>query len=302
LNDAFVQPVRYQLLSVVAAKYVTNQVLATASLLGTVVNESVKVGDAGDNHRRLSPYVSVSYQPFKQQDLRFRAFYKNIFRLPTFNDFYYSRVGNADLRPETTDQLNVGLTYSVTFGKWMPLLSVTVDGYRNYVKDKIVALPTKNIFIWSMLNVGKVQVDGLDITAETSVFPWENIGFVLGGTYTYQRALDVTTPGGNTYGHQVPYTPRLSGSGKIGIETPWLNLAYAVLWSGHRYGGYQNFVENRLPGYADHSIAASRDFTLKDKTIAVNVEVLNLLNENYAIVKWFPMPGRSLRATMAVKF
>ena len=302
LNDAFAQPVRYQLLSVVAAKYVTNQVLATASLLGTMVNEAVKVGDAGDNHRRLSPYVSISYQPFKQQDLRFRAFYKNIFRLPTFNDLYYSRVGNAALRPETTDQLNIGLTYSAAFGKWMPLLSVTVDGYRNYVKDKIVALPTKNIFIWSMLNVGRVQVDGLDLTAETSIFPWKNTGFVLGGTYTYLRAIDVTTPEGNTYGHQVPYTPRVSGSGKIGIETPWVNLSYAVLWSGHRYGGYQNFSENRLPGYADHSIAASRDFTLKDKTIAVNVEALNLLDQNYAIVKWFPMPGRSLRATIAVKF
>jgi outer membrane cobalamin receptor len=302
LNEAFAQPVRYQLLSVVAAKYVTNRLLATASVLGTVVNETVKMGNAGDNHRRLSPYVSVSFQPFIQQDLRLRAFYKNIFRLPTFNDLYYSRVGNTELHPETTDQLNLGMTYSVAFGKWMPLLSVTVDGYHNYVKDKIVALPTKNIFIWSMLNVGKVQVDGLDITAETSVFPWENIGLVLGGTYTYQRALDVTTPGGNTYGHQVPYTPRVSGSGKIGIDTPWLNIAYAVLWSGHRYGGYQNFAENRLPGYADHSIAASRDFSLKDKMIAVNVEVLNLLDKNYAIVKWFPMPGRSLRATVAVKF
>ncbi|MEA4935811.1 MAG: TonB-dependent receptor plug domain-containing protein [Paludibacter sp.] len=302
LNNAFAQPTRYQLLSVVAAKYVTNHLLATASMLGTLVNEDVKVGHSGRNQRRLSPYLSVNYQPFEYYDLRFRVFYKNIFRLPTFNDLYYSRVGNADLRPEVTDQLNFGVTYTVGFGKWMPLLSVTMDGYRNYVKDKIVALPTKNIFIWSMLNVGKVQVDGLDITAETSILPWKDTGFVLGVTYTYQQAIDVTTPDGNTYGHQVPYTPRVSGSGKIGVETRWVNLSYAVLWSGHRYGGYQNYVENRLPGYADHSIALSRDFSIEKKKISVNMEMLNLLDKNYAIVKWFPMPGRSFRATLAMKF
>ncbi len=302
LSDAFAKPVRNSLLSVLAAKFVTDELLATASLLSTMVNDKVQVGEAPDSHRRLSPYLSVAYKPFADQDIRVRFFYKNIFRLPSFNDLYYARTGNVGLQPETTDQLNAGLTYALSLADWMPLFSVTVDAYRNYVKDKIVALPTKNIFIWSMVNLGKVQVDGLDLTVETNLSVNDKIAVLLGGTYTYQRALDVTMPGSNTYGHQIPYTPRVSGSGRLGVETPWVNVSYSLLWSGARYAGYQNYTENRLPGYADHGISASRDVKLKRCVLSLQVEALNLLDENYAVVKWFPMPGRSYRTIVSLSF
>jgi outer membrane receptor protein involved in Fe transport len=222
--------------------------------------------------------------------------------LPSFNDLYYARTGNVGLQPETTDQLNAGLTYALSLADWMPLFSVTVDAYRNYVKDKIVALPTKNIFIWSMVNLGKVQVDGLDLTVETNLSVNDKMAVLLGGTYTYQRALDVTMPGSNTYRHQIPYTPRVSGSGRLGVETPWVNVSYSLLWSGARYAGYQNYTENRLPGYADHGISASRDVKLKRCILSLQVEALNLLDENYAVVKWFPMPGRAYRGTVGLRF
>jgi hypothetical protein len=302
LSDAFARPVRYSLLSVFAAKFVTNELLATASMLSTFVADKVQVGDVPENHRRLSPYLSVAYKPFANQDIRVRFFYKNIFRLPGFNDLYYARTGNIGLQPETTNQLNAGITYALSFADRMPLFSVTVDVYRNYVKDKIVALPTKNIFIWSMVNLGKVQVDGLDLTVEKHLSVNDNMTVLLGGTYTYQRALDVTSPGYNTYKHQIPYTPRISGSGKLGVETPWVNVSYSLLWSGARYAGYQNYTENRLSGYADHGISASRDVMLKNFVLSLQVEVLNILDENYAVVKWFPMPGRAYRATVSLSF
>ena len=302
LDAEFAKPIRTSLLSVLAAKFVSNQFLATASVLSTMVNEQVEVGIPADNQHRISTFISFVYKPFESQDLRLRAFYKNIFRLPTFNDLYYSRIGNTRLKPETTDQFNLGITYSVALTTWLPLLSVTVDGYRNFVQDKIVAMPTKNIFVWSMLNLGRVEITGIDVTAETTLKLSDKIGFLMGGTYTYQRALDVTTPGGGTYQHQIAYTPRTSGSGKVGIETPWVDLSYSVLWSGKRYGGFQNFDINRLPGYADHSISAMRMFKMKEKELTLNLEVLNLMNENYAIVKWFPMPGRSVRGTVKVRF
>ena len=302
LTSSFARPVHYSMLSVLAAKYVSEKMLATASLLSTLVKETTQSGNNGNNQNRLSPYLSLAYKPFDKKDLRFRVFYKNIFRLPTFNDLYYARIGNADLRPETTNQFNLGFTYSNSPFNWMPSFLVTVDAYRNDVKDKIIAMPTKNIFKWSMVNLGKVQVNGLDVTAETTIFPWEKVGFVLGGTYTYQQALDITMSGGDTFEHQIPYTPRISGSGKVAIETPWLNLSYSFLWSGKRYALFQNYAENRLLGYSDHNISASRDFKIKNKLLSVNIEVINLLNKNYAIVKWFPMPGRSIRGTLSFKF
>lgn len=304
LTAAFPHPVRYSWLSALSAKYVSENLLGTASLLSTVAREMVVDGaEAAPNRQKLSPYLSVTYKPFESYDLRFRFFYKDVFRMPTFNDLYYTRVGNAALKPEQTDQLNAGITWSVSPGSFCSLISLTVDAYRNYVKDKIVALPTrKNILLWSMTNLGKVQTDGLDITFETGLSFSDKIGLSLGGAYSYMKALDLTTPGGNTYQHQIPYTPRVSGSARAALETPWVDVAYSLLWSGKRYSGYQNYAENSLPGYADHSISVSREFGFMHQKIIINAEALNILNKNYAIIRWYPMPGRSFRTTIAWKW
>ena len=298
----FAFPTRLSWLSAVAAKYVTNRVLATVSVLSTDVYESVKNGNAASDYHKLSPYISVSVKPFEGTDLRIRVFYKNIFRLPSFNDLYYANVGNKDLKPEKTNQVNLGLTYNFSINNWLPLLSLTVDGYHNDVTDKIVAYPNKDTFSWTILNYGKVVIDGLDMTAETTLQPWKKVGILLGTNYTYQRALNVTSRTDGNYDNQLPYTPRVSGSGKAGIVTPWIDISYSLLWSGHRYAVNQNYIENRLPAYYDHSLSVSRSFQCKTGLIHLNLEVLNLMDTNYEIVKWFPMPGRSFRATISLKF
>jgi vitamin B12 transporter len=297
----FAYPTRLSWLSTMAAKYVSNQVLATASVLSTVVNETVKNGNPASNYRQLSPYVSVSVKPFLNQDFRMRLFYKNIFRMPTFNDLYYLNTGKRDLQPEKTNQYNLGFTYSTGIEKWLPLLSLTADIYHNDVINKIVAYPNQGFF-WTIINKGKVAINGIDLTAETTFQPWKNIGIVLGTNYTYQRALDVTDPTDRTYNNQLPYTPRVSGSGKTAVETPWINVSYSLLWSGHRYAVNQNYEENRLPAYYDHSLSVNHSFKTKKRLIYGSFEVLNLLNTYYEVVRWFPMPGRSFRATISVKF
>jgi vitamin B12 transporter len=297
----FAYPARISWLSTFAAKYVTNQVLITSSLLSTVTEETVEDGDPATNYQHLSPYISASVKPFLNHDFRIRVFYKNIFRMPTFNDLYYSYVGKRDLKPENTNQYNLGLTYSVSVGKWLPLLSITADAYHNDLTNKIVASPNKG-YLWTIMNYGKVSINGLDLTAETTLQPWKKIGILLGTNYTYQRALNVTDPTKNTYNNQIPYTPRVSGSGKVAIETLWINISYSILWSGKRYAVNENYEENRLPAYTDHSISINRSFKTKKHLIYANLEVLNLLNENYQVVRWFPMPGRSVRGTVSVKF
>jgi len=298
----FAYPTRLSWLSSLAAKYVTNQALITTSLLSTVVNETVDNGDPATNYQHLSPYISASIKPFLNHDFRIRAFYKNIFRMPTFNDLYYSETGERNLKPEKTNQFNLGLTYSISVGKWLPLLSFTVDTYHNDVVNKIVAYPNKDNASWTILNYGKVAINGVDLTAETTLQPWEKIGIVLGTNYTYQRVLNVTDPIKSDYKNQLPYTPRVSGSGKAAIETPLINVSYSLLWSGKRYAVNENYAENRLPAYTDHSISVNRSFSYRKYLIYANVEVLNLLNKNYQVVRWFPMPGRSVRGTISVKF
>ena len=306
LND-FAHPTRYSWLTAFAGKYVNNWLTLSASALATVIYEQTDKGGSAGNHRKLSPYVSASFKPFDKEEFRIRIFYKDIFRLPSFNDLYYGETGNNKLKPENARQYNIGLTYSKDVCPFLPYLSATVDAYYNKITDKIIAYPTKNLAVWSMRNLGSVEIKGIDVTGNVSLQPCEKLRINLSGNYTYKRALDVTNSDpaseeGRTYKHQIAYTPRVSGSGQVGIETSWVNLSYSFLFSGKRYAVGQNIAANRLDSYSDHSISASRDFRIKKVTTSLSVEMLNIMNKNYEIVKSFPMPGRSVRATFSVRY
>ena len=301
--DNFTSPTRYTSLTAIAGKYVNNWVMATASVLMTAIRDVMADDSKGQERIKASPYASISFKPFENVDFRVRTFYKNIFRLPTFNDLYYGKVGNRNLLPETTNQYNVGLTFQHSITEYVPLLALSCDVYHNDVRNKIVAYPTKNIYTWTMLNYGRVSITGLDFTGDLEVAPCSDLTITLGATYTYNRALNVTNPTDRDYRHQIPYTPRISGSGKAGIKTPWFSINYSLVWSGHRYAVNQNYKENRVEGYFDHSLSASHEFEIKNEhKIGVNIECLNLTNVNYCVVRYFPMPGRSWRGTLYWKF
>lgn len=156
-----------------------------------------------------------------------------------------------------------------------------------------------------MTNLGKVDIKGLDVTGSILASNGEITNQHFRKLYL-PRALDVTSATDNTYKktykHQIAYTPRVSGSGQAGIETPWINLSYAFLFSGKRYTQGENISQNRLDGYSDHSLSASRNLKIRDINTSLSIEVLNLLNKNYEIIKSFPMPGRSVRATLKITY
>ncbi len=301
-RENFATPARLTSQSVLAAKWVSDNVLASVSLLYTQTFELVLEGEPADDQTKFSPYASISVQPFSNINLRLRAFYKNSFRLPTFNDLYYPSMGKRDLFPEDADQFNLGVTYASSVGNVMPLLTFAVDGYYNRVKNKIVAYPTGNLHVWRMTNTDKVQITGLDLSTEAVVRVNNKANLLFGATYTFQRAVDVTDPDKITYNNQLPYTPRHSGSARAALETDLFNIAYALIYSGKRYSNPYNGKEFRMSGYADHSISLAKSFDTRTGKINLSVEALNLADKNYEIVKNYPMPGRSYRANISMNF
>lgn len=297
----FILPSRLQVLTVLSAAVDTRFVQAKAALLHTGVANWAKKGAAADNVSRFSPSAGISIRPMLSQDFHIRAFYKNIFRLPTFNDLYYNDFGNRDLRPENTHQFDLGLTYARSFLHKKIGISITVDGYYNRVKDKIVAIPSRNLFTWMMLNFGAVKIAGMDANL---VFDYEIIKQLkinIVGSYSLQQAVDVTDPKSNTYRHQIPYTPLHSGSASLTLSTPWVDVSYTVVAAGKRYALQQNVPANELKPYSDHSLALAKDFDVKGKVVlGYKLELLNLANRHYEIVRNYPMQGRSVRGTLRI--
>ena len=163
-------PERYTVLTALSAQYRHPVFRITASLLNTYITENVRTGTPADDRQRLSPAVSLSWRPLPSTAWRLRASYKDIFRVPTFNDLYYRLIGNTRLRPESTRQWNVGTTWGGRVSPVVEMLDVSVDAYYNKVKDKIVAVPT--MFVWKMSNVGEVETVGVISTCRRA-YVWQ---------------------------------------------------------------------------------------------------------------------------------
>lgn len=302
----FAVPTRYTLQSVLAAKYILTRFTATAHLLSTLTKENVRHGRPAVNRQRLSPSVSLSVQPFEQEAFRIRLFYKDIFRLPTFNDLYYGTVGTRTLRPEKAKELNAGISWLKQPQGALTSIALSADAFYNRITDKIVAMPSKNLFVWSMLNVGRTDIKGLEANIQTEWQLARNLTLQIGGNYTWQHALDKTDkynlPYRTTYNHQLPYTPRHSGSLYAGMNTPWINIGYTVIVSGERYCNQYNSSEYRMDGYNEQSLSLSRSFPVRGCRLDVQAEVLNLTGKQYEVVKNYPMPGRQFRGSLKITY
>ena len=220
-NAHFIEPRRYTLLGAIATSVNLKRFSMQASLLYTYVHDrSARRMETAPDKNVFSPTGIASYRPFEKIGLDIRAFYKEIFRMPTFNDLYYVQLGNRLLKPEYATQYNVGVVYSKRFGKGvLSTLNLTVDAYYNEVKDKIIATPTSNQLVWTMVNLGYVEIRGVDVTFN----PCFNIGGVALDarlSYTYQKAQDFTEEKDegweetvmDGYGDQIPYIPWHSGT------------------------------------------------------------------------------------------
>ena len=292
-------PTRYSSFTAFRARYKMSKMTLSGTLLNTAIFETVKTGVAPPNKKRLTPSFSALYKPFDDYYFNLRALYKNTFRVPTFNDLYYLRVGNTALRPEKANEYNLGMTWSGTPFSFLDYITLTLDGYYNEVTDKIVAVPTT--YVWKMYNYGKVSVYGMDVNLSTGFPITERIKISIAGSYTYQKAIDVTSSKEKNYKDQIPYTPKHSGNAAITFEAPWINVAYTVVAVGERYFMKENRIENLVKGYQEHTFSLSRKFNIKHCKLSLQAECVNFTNEQYDIIKFYPMPGRSFRGIVRIE-
>lgn len=291
-------PNRYTTLTALNARFSLPRFIATATLVNTYLTEHVKQGDNPKDREHLSPSVNVRYMPFPQIPLYVRAQIKSTFRVPSFNDLYYQRIGNIYLKPEDAKEYNLGITYSKGSMPCLKNLAITADAYVGRVTNKIVAIPAA--YVWKMQNHGKVNTSGLDITLAATIPIAEGTELDIMGNYTFQRAIDVTDASEKNYRDQLPYTPRNSGNAAATLRTPWINVGYTLMAVGERYESNQNIETNRMDGYVEQSATLSRTFTIKGWQLSLLASLLNFTNKQYEVVRYYPMPRRSCMFTIKV--
>lgn len=305
----FARPDRFSNLLSVAADMDLGRIKGQVSLLATFIRDNIKGHKTSKNRHALTPAVYISGYPLRKRDFSVRTFFKQSFRMPTFNDLYYADMGNSGLAPERVTQYNLGLLYDASFRGVVSAVRISADGYYNYVTNKIVAYPKGQQFRWTMLNLGKVDIRGVDVAALVTVMPFRggtsafsSLELTLRGQYTYQKAIDVTNPSDSYYRHQIPYIPHHSGSAVLNIAWRRWNLNCSRIYVGARYNQQENIIYNYTSPWNTTDISASRDFDFGKCRARVLLEVNNLFNRDYVVILNYPMPKRNFRISLSVEF
>lgn len=272
-------------------------IILNASLLGTHIHESVKIGEPSKGFNRLSPAFSIQWN--MTGEIRIRAGYKDIFRTPTLNDLYYTSLGRRSLKPEKTRQWNIGTTYRKNFRK-SAFTAFTIDGYYGKISDKIVAVP--RMFLWQMKNVDKVRLLGLDATAAAGINITDGWNATITATYNYMSVTNRTNREDVNYGDQISYTPRNSSSATLTLRSPIADITYSLLLTGSRYMLDYNIPSNRIGGFADHSISVYRTFPIGKCKLRAQLDIQNIGNKNYEVIRFYPMPGRNVKLSVNVQW
>ncbi|RYZ20031.1 MAG: TonB-dependent receptor, partial [Sphingobacteriales bacterium] len=277
-HAGFAFPTRYTGLFVFSAKAKLGGFKVHGDLLNTNIYEKVKIGSAAPSRVVWSPAFSVSFTP-RNSPFMIRGFYKQIFTNPTFNDLYYTRIGNRNLEPEFATQYDLGLTFSNSGS-----FSATADVYYNQVRDKIIAIPNKDLFTWTMLNLGEVDIRGLDVGIKYENTFYEQLVGSLSVNYTLQNAVDITDPLSGTYLHQIPYTPRNTAAYNVGFKKSGFGLFYNQIITGGRYYLGQNLPENYVRGFSLSDLTATYENSRASIPYSLSATVNNIFNAPYAFI------------------
>lgn len=287
-NNTAAMPVRLQQNMVLGGGTFLGRFRLDANVLAQLISDSFDT-DQNNRFAKISPFVAVAFIPFKKEAFRLRGFYKNTFRMPTFNDLYYNFIGNANLKPEEANCSNFGLTYGRTIKKTR--FEITADAYYNRVRNKIIAIPTKDLFNWSMQNIGKTEIYGVDLGLFVS-FQIKQISVNVSTNHALNRSLDITNPAAVNYKNQIPYTPYYANSSSLSVAWRGFTFSSNVLINGFRYSLNENTYANYLPPFTDLNIGLSKTIKIKQAQGLMDLKLMNVLNKNYEVIRSFPMPGR----------
>ena len=275
---------------------------AQASILGTFLQD--RSGD-GHTHKRTTthheewtPALFISWQPKDYTDWQINGFAKKAFRIPTFNDLYYTEIGNKYLKPEYTYQYSLSSIYRHQYRhSVLKNISFQADVYFNKVTNKIVAYPSGQQFRWTMLNLGKVEILGLELAAESS-YKFNDIDLGLRLNYTYQKARDFTDRNDSYYGDQIPYIPLHSGSVITQASYQGWDLNYSFIYTGERYNAQENIPTNYEQPWYTHDASINKNFNYRNIKCRIGLEINNIFDQDYEVILNYPMPGRNFKITL----
>jgi vitamin B12 transporter len=205
------------------------------------------------------------------------------FRVPTINDLYWNPGGNINLKPEDSNQYEIGNLYKYRD------FSFQLNAY--YIKSQdLIQWTPNNLGVWSPENINKSRNTGIELTLHYNIF-FGNHSFDFTANYSHTDAKDLET------GKQLISIPRNLGNFLINYKYKKNNFYYEFLMNDKAI-----FLVDTIPAFTVSNLGFNHQFLCFQKKQTIGLKINNIYNSNYQNTLNRPMPGINYQITTKINF
>ncbi len=246
------------------------------------VNQNYRLVYLSDQFKQFCPSLDVKLN--LAPSTKIKTHVSKGYRLPTFNERYWSPGGNLNLLPEESINYELGIDKSFMSKQFTSTLEMNY--YRLAIKNWILWRPT-NFGYWAPENLESVISEGVEISSN-NFFTNLNIKYSFTGTYlrNYLQKDSLKT--------QNSYVPKV----KLSNTVSYVQKQNTVLLTHSFVANRLNLAQQILPYYNLIDIMYSRRKDFKKSSLEMSLSVRNILNSTYQTYENMAMPGRYLELTI----
>jgi iron complex outermembrane receptor protein len=240
----------------------------------------------------FSPNLGLEYQFVPKLSLVGNVSYN--FRYPSLNDKYWTLGGNPDLLAEQGWNTEAGLKFeNETF---------TLRGvyYHQWASNFIEWVPITGA-VWSPQNIKKVEMYGLDISAQAKykvrkLTTGVNAGYLYNSTTTIESEL----ANDESVGKQLRYTPEHKMTASFFVHRKGFNFLLSTNYTGETFSRADNEPLSTVEAFNIYNAQVDYSFLVNTSAVKIFVAVMNFTNQEYQTLKNFPLPGIQFKTGLSL--
>jgi iron complex outermembrane receptor protein len=228
---------------------------------------------------------------------RVHASFAKVFRIPTFNDLYWSPGGNPDLIPESGYNKEFGMNIELKDKGFIYRNEMTV--FSRNISNWIVWMP--GLSFWSPKNILSVWSRGME-TSNSLAYNYRKTKYTIYILTNYVRSTNQKSqmPNDRSIGRQLIYVPMYSGMVKFSVQYKALSCYYRHNYTGYRYTSTDN--TQFLSPFDLGSFYIAYNWKPKAYRMSFFLEANNVWNEKYQGIQNRAMPEMNFNTGISIQF
>jgi iron complex outermembrane receptor protein len=172
--------------------------------------------------------------------------------------------------------------------------------FSNRVKNWIVWIPGNGY--WKPENVQQVKSEGVELSLNLSLRETKKWKYRIATSTQFLNALVEKSSSFSNFesGRQLVYVPHFTWNGNLSANLNRIALDLGATYTGARFITSDN--STFLPGFFLLNASLSQKIKILKQEASLSIQIHNLLNSNYQVIAWRPMPMRSFMLGLSFTF